>query len=634
MTQPRASAAGEVEGEAEGQVEGLAMRPPALRTSSSNASAASVGAGVNGAAPSPAAPSKLAADVLRTAEKQQLQRQEQAQVERDLIRQQQVEQESLRSLPKRVIASVLNDSPTAERMPQAPGGPATDSTDTVSSSSAASVGAGAAVVGGEAPLERRHKRSIVYCALCFFMLFTAWSPAQSYTTTVQPEFGPWSIILIYVFLGSFGLLAPLLINRMGVRVAFIVSSAMYAMYMLGLASGSPALLGVGACLVGAGGGVLWVNQGMFVKAIAAEAGGHVGYLTGLWFSVYSFAPLTGNTLAGLLLTAGLSLTALLLVLACIAGTASVMFLAVRSPPIDPKSIAPLSQKLRDVRSVIRERAMHALMLWMAAQGLAQSFQFAIFPSMVSHAAGSNGSSSHIAYIMALYGVMAISVSYIAGKAIDTRGWRWVMYPYQIDLFIGYFVCALGGLMTPDARTIVEADGSTSTFYAGNAQALIFYYCCGILFGISDALVQVLINATVVLWYGKTASNSAAAFATYRVTGSATWVLGVAIRLLTSALGAGIATIVLATIAFTNFWYYQTRVRPGELALAQLHQQQQQEADLERQEREHPAAARVKPPPPSNSRIQGNVLPTDPPAFLPMDSEPEPMPALVQKETES
>jgi hypothetical protein len=119
----------------------------------------------------------------------------------------------------------------------------------------------------EPPLGIAHKRSVVYCAACFFVLFTAYSPSQSYVTTIHTSFGSYSIILIYTFLGLFGLLAPPIINRLGVRTSFLVSSLTYGLWILSVSIYSSSVpLGFASCLLGAGGGVLWVNQVCFQVA--------------------------------------------------------------------------------------------------------------------------------------------------------------------------------------------------------------------------------------------------------------------------------------------------------------------------------------------------------------------------------
>lgn len=129
---------------------------------------------------------------------------------------------------------------------------------------------------------------------------------------------------MYLFFGASCIISPFIVNKFGIRVSLVVSSSVYAVFVLSVQSGMAWLVLVLSALLGSFAGFLWVAQGVYLTTLAGDK---VGTYNGTFAAIFSFSGIIGNTIAGTLIsTYGPTLTIQVFFgLAC-AAVVSLMFI--------------------------------------------------------------------------------------------------------------------------------------------------------------------------------------------------------------------------------------------------------------------------------------------------------------------
>jgi MFS family permease len=91
------------------------------------------------------------------------------------------------------------------------------------------------------------------------------------------------------------------------------------------------MLTVTAAINGAGAGILWVSQGIYISQCATNE--TKGFYNGYFWAFFMSSQIVGNVIAALLLSKGNSQALLFIVFGCCATLGSLLFCTLRKPKI-------------------------------------------------------------------------------------------------------------------------------------------------------------------------------------------------------------------------------------------------------------------------------------------------------------
>ena len=160
----------------------------------------------------------------------------------------------------------------------------------------------------------------------------------------------------------------------------------------------------------------------------AELSGANGYLTGLFFLIYNFNVIVGNSIVLIASALGSSITTLFTILTAIAGCGTILIFFAPSPPAlshstsgPPARTAHITttQTIKQILGAAKLPALQLMMPQMAYQGTAQTFSMGVLPQLIG------GTVSDRAYMFLAYGFVGCICSLVYGKMFDRWGWEWL-----------------------------------------------------------------------------------------------------------------------------------------------------------------------------------------------------------------
>eukprot|EP00013_Stygamoeba_regulata_P019786 CAMPEP_0177659492 /NCGR_PEP_ID=MMETSP0447-20121125/17474_1 /TAXON_ID=0 /ORGANISM="Stygamoeba regulata, Strain BSH-02190019" /LENGTH=712 /DNA_ID=CAMNT_0019164371 /DNA_START=64 /DNA_END=2199 /DNA_ORIENTATION=+ len=304
-------------------------------------------------------------------------------------------------------------------------------------------------------------RNVVLLGLSFLFVFTAFSVAQGFATTLVGRLGSISLGLLYLCFSVTNLFGSYLVNRLGHRWSLVIGGGTYAIYVACNIYIKAYILLPASALIGMGAAVIWTAQGAYLSDNSSVT--TLGLFSGVFWFIFQCNYVIGPLTAAQLINDNVPQSILysVLTVVCILGVLSFFALSY-SDRSSVRVLHPLDQ----LRLFGDSRIQHMLCM-MIFSGITQSYYFGVFPQQVGKYT--------LGYILTTFGVSDAISSMIAGKASDVIGRKPV-------IIFGSVVCFIG--MALDWM----ADSYTDRIY--------MYFIIAVLFGMSDACYNTQIYAVL------------------------------------------------------------------------------------------------------------------------------------------
>jgi hypothetical protein len=158
--------------------------------------------------------------------------------------------------------------------------------------------------------EAQFMQRSVYClAASMFFTFAMFAPVQNVVTTVYPDSGTISLVLVYFFFTASTVVAPSFVRWVGAPNGVIIGCAGYLLYSIGCMTGQVAVFLLLSCLIGLCAGTIWTSQGAVLTTLSSAE--NRGRNSALIIGGVRLAAIITNLLLGYLLGAKVSVSAVL-----------------------------------------------------------------------------------------------------------------------------------------------------------------------------------------------------------------------------------------------------------------------------------------------------------------------------------
>jgi len=270
-------------------------------------------------------------------------------------------------------------------------------------------------------------------------------------------------------------------------------------------------------LLGLGGSLLWISQGVYVTVVAS--GESIGTYNGIFQLIFNLCIIISNLIAGLLLSSSvklLTLSSLPWILAAIASFGTILFIFLSSVHSDIQSsqanlILKVLPIIKEMFLTAKEPPMLCLMIPIFYQGWSLAFLNGIIPTLLAP--------ELIPFVFLAYGTTRAAGSIFWGRIFDLFSWKPLVFSQLSVSLLAYTASIFAVLQT-----------SWCTFLFG----------LGI--GLSDSCLTVLLTSTIMILYPE---KPTPAFSVYRSISS----LASSIGFLCSV-SIGFPTLIAISILFT------------------------------------------------------------------------------------
>lgn len=275
---------------------------------------------------------------------------------------------------------------------------------------------------------------LMSCSFC--LIFVAFSSAQNFATSRPGKVGANAVGILYVAFMLSTLFITVAVNWSGPKVALVVGSLTYAVFVAANIPFTAATMYPAGVLVGFGAALLWTAQGVYITRCAEfheavrglPAGSTMGRFNGIFWSIFQVSQFAGNLLVAVLFAEGVSTRAVFVVTTAVATAGSLSMLALRSlpaPPPAPGGGGDLNAMA--MLGMFRDRSVLFLTPVMIYSGLSQGFIFGQFPTLIEDRTWKF-------LTMAAFGAVDAGASIVAGRLSDRLG--------RYALLTAGFVCHL------------------------------------------------------------------------------------------------------------------------------------------------------------------------------------------------
>ncbi len=147
-------------------------------------------------------------------------------------------------------------------------------------------------------------KNVLFTSIGFFLVFFGFGAAQQYLVPLlklqgKEDLALISLLLLYSSFLITGIIAPKIIDRLGLKKSVLLGSTTYWIFTLGVITNSSPILFVASVLIGVGAALLWISSG---QIIADSSTKHtLGRNLGFQFSTYLLGNLFGIAFGALLL---------------------------------------------------------------------------------------------------------------------------------------------------------------------------------------------------------------------------------------------------------------------------------------------------------------------------------------------
>jgi hypothetical protein len=121
--------------------------------------------------------------------------------------------------------------------------------------------------------------AIVYAAIGYVLVFTAFNSAASTLTSIFPSFGSTNLMIIFFCFGLFSIVAPSIVARLDPKWCIFISCIAFTFWVGMLMTGILGLVIFASVLVGFASGLIWVATGPYIgRARRGSVGNNVFWL--------------------------------------------------------------------------------------------------------------------------------------------------------------------------------------------------------------------------------------------------------------------------------------------------------------------------------------------------------------------
>eukprot|EP00048_Salpingoeca_helianthica_P004911 m.82182 g.82182 ORF g.82182 m.82182 type:complete len:540 (-) comp13394_c2_seq1:61-1680(-) len=272
---------------------------------------------------------------------------------------------------------------------------------------------------GEASAPRMTNRQQVlrvsYLGVCFCLLFTAFSTARSYLTTVFPTYGYWSFFMMYIGFMMGSVSAVPMVHRTSPRHVMFAASLSYVVFLSLINTGNVPLFLASSLTMGMGAGSIWVAQALYLMRTSTLGAVQLGRLTAIFFAIWSLSSLFGSSLAILAIRLGLAASGVFWIMTGVCMLSCTMFFFVRNVPhTKPRDAASPVDVVRRMFSLVPQMPAH-LIIYGMHQGFGLLLIWAVLPTLVSP------DLDKISVVIVAYSISATAMSYVWGYLFDHHG---------------------------------------------------------------------------------------------------------------------------------------------------------------------------------------------------------------------
>jgi hypothetical protein len=178
-----------------------------------------------------------------------------------------------------------------------------------------------------------------YIAASFLVLFASFLTTQNLVSKLFQNVGLISLCLVYFTFMISALFAPIVVEKLGIRLALTCCAGVYVAWVASTIPGIDWLFLIMSAILGFAGAPLWVAQGIYVNALAE--GKNLGRYNGQFLGIFFTNGIIGNLIIGILMAtrpsngdpaaAATTTTFVLVVLTVIACASAVMFAFLKVP---------------------------------------------------------------------------------------------------------------------------------------------------------------------------------------------------------------------------------------------------------------------------------------------------------------
>jgi len=307
-------------------------------------------------------------------------------------------------------------------------------------------------------------------------------------------------------------------------------------------------------ILGSGGALLWITQGTWMTETLA--GEDVGKLNGLFWLIFNMCVVLGSSALSALYFLGIDIDLYMIPRGmCLIGVIGcVMFLGVRMPPTSPTQtedneafFKKTFKSVWDILKMFGTAKFLVLTALFALQGTTGAFLGGAFPLLVNPA--------QVSTLFLCLGIAKMLFSYAAGICYDVIGWQFVI------------ICNL----------IVTAGGYTSIAFGVWNGNVLFMYAAAALLGISEAIMLLVVTATITLLYPEGTDK---AFAAYRFINALFVAAGFFVSPLLTWREIAAFNFTLAALSVVLFFILYCVILRNEVSYAPLQKNTQQEEELQ------------------------------------------------------
>ncbi|KAI8616763.1 major facilitator superfamily domain-containing protein [Chytriomyces sp. MP71] len=363
---------------------------------------------------------------------------------------------------------------------------------------------------------------VIALAVAFCCVFMAFGVTQSMASTVLPSSVAFPALgILYTSYALFNLfLSAPLVDRIGPRLAMLLATLTYTLFeaadVIALLQGEGAVarqmavLFPASVLIGAGAGVLWTAQGMYVLRCGSRE--TIGRYTGVFFGIMNVSNCLGPLFTALLLQASMERVTAFGILTGVGalGPLLLVYILVRPEPGNPATMIVVNEeedktpRLLRTSKLIFSRNMLLLIPLYLLHGWEGSFNGSSLPLFIKTDSPSDDLRQKL-YLSAASGAASFVASFAVGPFTDLVG-----NPFMII----------------SVDMVLHMAAMLSLWLAPNAvNNLSLLYPVSIILAVSDSI---LLNQTYKLIGGLFPANSTA-YAAYKFH----WALGVGICLFVS-----------------------------------------------------------------------------------------------------
>jgi len=258
-------------------------------------------------------------------------------------------------------------------------------------------------------------------ALCFLVLFTAFSGSQNLQSSLYADMGSNCLAFIYIaFAGASIFVAQPVVESVGPRVGLVFGAFLYTVFQIANLYPREYTLYPTAAIMGVGASVLWTSQGVYQTRCATPetAGRH----SGIFWGIFQWSQITGNIISSLLLHTA-SATVLFTVFSICGGVSTVLFFFlpnrnVSSQEMEKEKLTPVELAKKMVIMVRTNRQLQLLFPAFIWSGASTGVFYAWFTAnWIKHYLGE----ADVGYIMCVFGAFDILGSVTLGWLSDRVG---------------------------------------------------------------------------------------------------------------------------------------------------------------------------------------------------------------------